>query len=144
MKHLHFLLMLLTFILTGCSGGKQAHTSIVVNVGQFLEASFPGGAVLLAKNLATGEVQKFDLAKPYSVVLPYGEWSLYVVGAEGSSNWVGPYACGAAENVKFTTDQQRVQIQATTATCTTEPFASLLSTKIALWDVARWDQANWL
>ncbi|HXH75249.1 MAG TPA: hypothetical protein VNJ08_09810 [Bacteriovoracaceae bacterium] len=95
-------------------------------------------------NSSTGAVEYFELQPPYSVILPFGEWDLYLVGYEGASQWEGPHQCGGIEDFKFGVNEEKVSITVNTANCAVEPYLTIKGMKAAnMWDVAVWDTSNW-
>lgn len=139
-------LVLCLFILyAGCSQkNPEAHSQVVVSFGALVGATFPGGAVVQAVNSSTQEVKTIELVPPYNVILPFGVWSIYLVGSEGV-NWQGPHACGGVAEYSFKQAEQTVKISVKPSTCLNEPYLTLKNFKTvnAKWDAAVWDSATW-
>jgi hypothetical protein len=144
MKSISLSFVLVLFTLLGCSKAKDKKAAhIEVSLKSIIGATFSGGLLVKAISLSTGEIVEYEPQDPYNVVLPFGVWSLHIVGFEGSGTWGAPHVCGGASNFNFSEEGQKVQISVTTGACISEPYISLINSKAFMWDESKWDSASW-
>lgn len=102
-----------------------------------------GGAIIWIKNVATNQIQKYEFTTPpFEVLLEDGTWSIGIVGFLGPGPWSGTTQCGGVENLTLGPTDLNVKIQVST-TCSSAAHQEMIGTKIAKFDVSKWDQTVW-
>ncbi len=141
-------LFLLLLVTVSCSDKRpKTKTSIEVSLGALNSANFPGGVLLHAKEVDTGELLTFKLTDSDTVEIPFGKWTFYVVGL---STPVLATKCGGGTQYVLDSSEVSFSISATSGACSgaiyTDMIASVGATFAAgsaLWDTAVWDAATW-
>jgi hypothetical protein len=143
----HFLLAFLLLNLA-CSKAKTTESKFVISLSSLTAGlTFSGGGYLEIKNTTSGEILSYDLLTSDTVQLPHGSWDFYFVGFEGPNEWEGPHKCGQTQ-VNLSLPEQTIDIEVTTAQCSTKPYSSMIALKtpaavVGQWDTHTWDNATW-
>jgi len=108
-------LLLMTFILVSCGGGKSTAT-LSISRGMLLgNTSFSGGIYITGEKSDGSE--SFTAAIPSgnstNVTITFGNWNFKVVGWDGSGVMGGTAYCKYVPNYSFTTEGQALEITTT-------------------------------
>jgi hypothetical protein len=146
-KIFHLIFCFLLCLTWGCSQGQQTQSNFVISMAAMgSEMSFNGGILLRLINTTNGTVIQHELKSSKTVTIPYGTWTMHLVGFEGS-NWTGPHKCGGLNNVVLSQPEQTLNIVVTTANCSNQPYPEMIKSKesitIGIWDSSKWDEAKW-
>jgi hypothetical protein len=139
-----FLFLFLMLFLGSCSASQGKPRQLGVSIGAVMTDNYSGGVMVFMKDEIRGTSSSVELeTSPFMVMIPDGKWSFYVVGFAGPTAWQGATNCGSALSLTLAETDLQIDITATLANCSLEPYASMINKKSSTWDQALWDQANW-
>lgn len=114
-----FALMLMTFLLASCGGGKSTATLSISRGMVLANTSFSGGIYITG--VKTDGSQRFASAittgNTANVSIAFGMWNLKVVGWDGGTMHTGTPYCKYLANFDFNTEGQSLEITTSTAEC---------------------------
>lgn len=127
-----FVLMLMTFILVSCGGGKSTATLSISRGMVFGNTSFSGGIYITGEKV--GGTETFSAAittgNQTSVSIPFGNWNFKVVGWDGGGVMSGTAYCKYVPNYSFTTEGQALEITTTATECFSDSNISATSQQV--------------
>lgn len=136
------LLLIFSLLILGACSKQQGMRQLEVTKAAITNDDIDGGVLIKMTNQATSQSTIVTLSSPpYEVPIPNGSWLLEVIAFAGPTNWSGTIYC-ASNTVNLGDSDESVTFTVST-TCNSPAYQSIITTKIALWNVSNWDSGVW-
>jgi hypothetical protein len=128
-------------LLVACSK-QQGMRQLEVTKAAISNDDIDGGVLIKMTNPATSQSTIVTLSSPpYEVAIPNGSWLLEVIAFAGPANWSGTIYC-ASKTVNLADSDDSINFTVSTS-CSSPNYQSIITTKVALWNVSNWDTGLW-